>query len=100
MTYSADGGDAQGEGPPLSLDAILDLLAYHHRRAILETLRNSADHTAIQDDFISQLQTQEEHRTGVQPSWDYISATLHHIHESKLSEAGVVTDDERAQTYH
>lgn len=88
-----------GDAPSLSLDAILDILAHHHRRGLLLSLRESTEGRLSEDDVISLFQHQEETRVGKRPSWDHLSASLHHIHEPKLSEAGLVTYDESDSVY-
>lgn len=97
---SEDGrGETGSEDPDLSLDAVLDLLAHHHRRALLRELREAPDGSIPEDAVIARLQEQEERRTGEQPSWDHVAATLHHVHEPKLAEAGVVSFDGSEETY-
>ncbi len=98
MAHPQDGTNSNDGNPNLSLDAILDLLAHHHRRALLRKLRAASD-TVAEDELLGHVQEQEKARTGVLPSWDHISATLHHVHEPKLSEAGVLSYYEGKETY-
>lgn len=99
MSPSTGNSDADAEAATLSVDAILDFMAHHHRRAMLRALREAPDNTVSEDKLISRLQDQEQARTGKQPSWDHISAALHHIHEPKLSEAGIISYDESSEEY-
>ena len=95
------GGDNGGErGATLSLDAILDILAHHHRRALLKALQRDPEQRMAQNEVISLLQDQEETRVGQKPSWNSLSAALHYIHEPKMSEAGVLSYDESDEMYH
>lgn len=96
---SEDGGGVQGDTPSLSVDAILDVLAHHHRRALLRSLRDTQDSQLPEDEVISLFRQQEEARVGRQPSWDHLSASLHHVHVPKLSEAGLITYDESGGMY-
>lgn len=90
---SGGSGETNEDAPTLSVDAILDILAHHHRRALLRSLREAAEGQMPEAEIISLFQEQEEARLGKQPSWDHLSASLHHIHEPKLSEAGLITYD-------
>lgn len=87
-------------GPTLSLDAVLDLLAHHHRRALLKALQEDPDQRMSQTEVISLLQDQEERRVGQKPGWNSLSSSLHHIHGPKMSETGVLTYDETDEMYH
>lgn len=95
-----DGDDAGDGETELSLDAVLDLLSHHHRRTILRTLRDRADEGVPLDEVISRLREQEARRSGQQPSWDHVSATLHHVHNPKLADSSVVDFDESEAEYH
>lgn len=97
MTHQ--GEQPERDVPSLSVDAILDVLAHHHRRALLRSLREAPGHQMPEDEVINLFQQQEESRTGKQPSWDHLSASLHHVHEPKLSEAGLITYDESDSVY-
>lgn len=81
----------------LSLNAILELLAHHHRRWILRVLSDASDHTATLDGLVEHLIKQETERTGEQLGRDQIEMQLHHIHLPKLTEAGVIEYDTRSQ---
>lgn len=100
MSRNNSGEKTGNEDVILSVDAILDLLAHHQRRAMLRLLRDAPDNEIPEDGLISHLQEVERDRTGTQPSWDHISATLHHIHDPKLSGAGLITYEESAAEYH
>lgn len=91
--------EVETESPALSLNALLDLLAHRHRRAMLRALRDAPEHALPEDEVIDALLTLEQERTGKRPSWDHVAATLHHVHEPKLDGAGVLTHDESAETY-
>lgn len=94
-----DNGSASEE-TELSLDAILDLLSHHHRRRMLQLLRDDTEEAVPQDELISELRNQEADRTSQQPSWDHLSAVLHHVHDPKLSEVEVISFDESEGVYH
>ncbi len=94
-----DGGDAGDDEVELSLDAVLDLLSHHHRRTILRTLRERGGEGVPLDEVVSRLREREARRTGERPSWDHISATLHHVHNPKLADSRVVDFDESEAEY-
>jgi hypothetical protein len=100
MTKSGGKREKDGDAPTLSLDAILDILAHHHRRGLLVSLKDASESHMTEAEVISLFQRQGEARVGKQPSWDHLSASLHHIHEPKLSEAGLITYDENKGIYH
>lgn len=85
---------------PLSLDGILDLLADHQRREILQCLVNSDDDTATIGELSDQLITQESERTGARPGRDQVEVRIYHTHLPKLTEAGIVEYDARTQELH
>lgn len=89
--------DVAASGVPLSLDAILDLLADHQRREILQCLVESADQTATMGEIADRLISVESERTGKRPGRDQVEVRIHHTHLPKLTEAGVVEYDARTQ---
>lgn len=81
----------------LSLDAILELLASAQRREILRALRDESDHTATVDELVAHVVDRETQRTGTRPGRDQIEMMFHHVHLSKLVDAGLVEYDARSQ---
>lgn len=81
----------------LSLDAILALLAHHHRRDLLRHLVRLPDQAATIDDCVGHLAEREAERTGNRPGRDHLEATLHHVHVPRLADAGVLEYDSRTQ---
>ena len=81
----------------LSLNAILEVLAHHHRREILRLLKEDPDHTANIGDIISHLINHEANRTGERPGRDQIEIAVHHTHLPKLTSAGIVEYDTRSK---
>lgn len=88
---TTDGGD------PLSLDAILELLANAHRRAILTRLREDSSHVASLEELVSHLVRLDADRTGTQPGRDHVEATLLHVHLPKLANTGVIEYDAQSE---
>ncbi|UPV73121.1 hypothetical protein M0R89_11235 [Halorussus limi] len=81
----------------LSLDATLELLANHDRRAIISYLRDATRQTATADELADHLVERRAARTGERPGRSHVLSTLHHIHLPKLVDAGVVDYDARRQ---
>ena len=81
----------------LSLDATLELLANHDRRAIISYLRDTPDATATTEDLTDYLVERRAARTGERPARSHVHSTLHHIHVPKLVDAGVVDYDARTK---
>jgi hypothetical protein len=91
-----------GDEPPagsvtLSLDATLELLANHDRRAIISYLRDASRRTATVDELAKHLVERCAAQTGERPGRSHVRSTLHHIHVPKLVDAGVVDYDARTQ---
>lgn len=84
--------------PTVSIDTILDLLSHRHRRALLFRLRDARDQTLSEEEVIGFLQRRDARRSSRQ-SRKRLATMLHHTHRPKLSEAGVVSYDEREKTY-
>lgn len=99
MMEGADENPPNGSDAPLSLDTILDLLAHHHRRAMLHALMVKSENTIEEQEMIARLEGVEQKRTGEKPSSDHLAVSLHHTHLPKLSQAGVVTYDENEERY-
>lgn len=60
----------------LSLNAILELLAHHHRRAILRTLSAAPDHTATVDELVARLVDKKPRvRVATSSRWPSITRT-------------------------
>lgn len=96
-----DSGE-QGDEPPardvtLSLDATLELLANHDRRAIVAYLRDATCQTATVDELADHLVERRTERSGERPGRSHVVSTLHHIHVPKLADAGVVDYDARTK---
>lgn len=89
--------DAEIQQSTLSVDAILELLAAAQRRDMLRYLRDQSDHTATVDELIAHVVGCETRRTGNRPGRDQIEMAFHHIHLSKLADAGVIEYDPRSQ---
>ena len=80
-----------------SLNAILEVLAHHHRREILRALVGAPDHTASVDELAGRICDREIERTGERPGRDQIEMALHHVHLPKLADLGLVEYDARSQ---
>ena len=81
----------------LSLDATLEILAHHDRRAIIDYLRDTDDQTATISELANHLASQKAKQSHERPGNDHIRTTLHHIHMPKLVDAGIVDYDARSQ---
>ncbi len=94
-----DGADSSADRPAgrvaLSLDATLELLANHDRRAVLSYLRDAPGATATTGDLTDYLVERRAARTGERPARSHVRSTLQHIHVPKLADAGVVDYDAR-----
>lgn len=82
---------------PLSLDAILDLLANRRRRHLIEYLQDVPRDVGSFEEATKYIITQLAIRTGEQPNHDDVQSSLQHIHIPKLADAGVVEYDIRSQ---
>jgi hypothetical protein len=81
----------------LSLDTALEILANHDRRAIIEYLRDTSDHTATIDELANYLVSQKAERASEHPGRDHLQTTLHHVHVPKLVDSGLIDYDARNQ---
>ncbi|MFC6718321.1 hypothetical protein ACFQGT_11830 [Natrialbaceae archaeon GCM10025810] len=87
---------------PLSLDAILDILASERRRALLEYLWGKPDNSGSFEEATKYTITKIGRKRGVQPNHDDIQVDLQHHQLPKMADAGVIDYDVRSQTirYH
>ena len=85
-------------GASLSLNAILEILAHHHRREILRALIEAPSDTATVDELTERLARLEADRTGLRPGRDQLEVTFHHVHLPKLTDASLVEYDARSAT--
>jgi DNA-binding transcriptional ArsR family regulator len=92
-----DTGAREGESVPLSLDAILLLLADGRRQAILNYLSEWSDESASLDELIGHLEIREAERRDRRPARGNIEVEILHVHLPKLADAGVVEYDERSR---
>lgn len=99
MANSAGEGTSDNGDDHLSLDAILDLLTHHHRRAMLQALISERENRVPENEIIPRLEEQEQQRTGEIPTPGHIEQVLHHMHAPKFSEIGIVTYDESEEVY-
>lgn len=99
---SRDGDSSVGDETSLSLDAVLDALGHYQRRKLLRLFREESTRTADFERCVNHLLEVERRRTGEVPSLEHLRITLHHVHLPKLSETGVLTYGESAETvrYH
>ncbi|MGQ3722892.1 DUF7344 domain-containing protein [Natrialba aegyptia] len=82
---------------PLSLDAILDILASERRRALLEYLWNRPDNSGSFEEATKYTIAKIGEKRGVQPNHDDIQVDLQHHQLPKMADAGVVDYDVRSQ---
>ncbi|WP_224332660.1 DUF7344 domain-containing protein [Haloprofundus halobius] len=90
--------DTPLEEIPLSVDAMLDILANSPRRHLLEYLRDQPEGTATVEEATKVFLTQLARESGQQPNHDDAQVDLHHHHLPKLADAGVIEYDVRTQT--
>lgn len=81
----------------LSLDACLELLANHQRRAIVGMFLDHDRSQAPIDEVIAEIIDVEATKTGERPGHDTIAATVYHVHLPKMAEAGILEYDTRHQ---
>lgn len=99
-----DNGECAGDPEPalgeipLSVDAMLDILANADRRYLLEFLADQPDNTASFEAAAKHVITETGRERGAQPNHDEVQIDLLHHHLPKLSDAGVVEYDVRSQT--
>ncbi|WP_124196183.1 DUF7344 domain-containing protein [Natrarchaeobius chitinivorans] len=106
MTPNNESSDESGEQSlheiPLSLDAVLDILANHRRRFLLEYLWDKPENSGSFEEATEHTILKIGKRRGVQPNHDDIQVDLQHHHLPKMADAGVIDYDIRSQTirYH
>ena len=93
---SSDESAIEKSDASLSLNAMLEIVAHHHRREILRTLIESSDDTATLDELMNRIARLEAERTGLEPGHDQIEMAFHHVHLPKLTDAGLVEYDPRS----
>lgn len=89
-----DGGPQQ---PCLSVDAILELLANHRRRDLLDFFQNSSTQAAPLQEVTEHLTACELDRVGEHPGFDQLRTELFHTHIPKLADTGLLEYDERSE---
>ncbi|WP_135822394.1 DUF7344 domain-containing protein [Halostella litorea] len=106
MSPNNDPADESGEQSltdiPLSLDAILDILANHRRRFLLEYLWDQPENVGSFEEATKYTVLKMGRKQGVQPNHDDVQVDLQHHHLPKMADAGVIEYDIRSQTirYH
>lgn len=90
------------EGTPLSLEAMLDILANRQRWYFFQCLKESSENTISFEEGYEYVLAQIAKSTGERPSPDEIQIGLHHRHIPLLEDSGVVQYDFRSKTirYH
>lgn len=83
---------------PLSLDAMLDILANRPRRDLLTFLQEQPEESAAFEEVTNYILTQMSRELGKQPNHDDVQVELQHHHLPKLADAGVIEYDIRSQT--
>ena len=82
----------------LSLDAILELLAHRHRRALIALFMEHDEKAIPVDVCIDQLVETDTELTSTHPGRDQIVELFHHIHLPKLAHAGIAELDTPSRT--
>jgi len=95
--HGEPGEESPAGNVTLSLDATLELLANHDRRAVISYLRDAPSQTATVDELADHLAERRAARTGERPGQSHVRSTLHHIHVPKLVDACVVAYDALTQ---
>ncbi|PSP78114.1 hypothetical protein BRC81_08705 [Halobacteriales archaeon QS_1_68_20] len=103
MTTDGGGGGGESTEPalediPLSLDAMLDILANQRRRDLLELLQDRPENTVLFEEATKHILTEKSRQIGQQPNQDGVQVELQHHHLTKLADAGVIEYDIRSQT--
>lgn len=93
-----DDPDAALGDMPLSIDAMLDILANPHRRYMIEYLREQPDETAAFEDVTKYIIARVGQLQGRQPNHDDVQVNIQHHHIPKMSDAGILEFDVRSQT--
>lgn len=85
------------EDIPLSVDALLDVLADARRRYLLDFLREQPDNAASFEAVAKHVITEVGREQGAQPNHDKVQVDLHHKHLPRLADAGVAEYDVQSQ---
>lgn len=95
-------GDRPLEDIPLSLDAILDILAHHRRRILLEYLWEQPGNDASFKEVTEHILLKVGQKQETKPNHNDIQIELQHQHLPKMEDTGVIEYDIRSQTirYH
>ena len=97
-----DTGDSSEKQPieeiPLSLDALLDILANQRRRYLLEYLWERPDGVGSFEEATKHTIAEIGRKQGYQPNHDDIQVDLQQHHLPKLADAGIIEYDIRSQT--
>ena len=107
MTTNEESNGGRDENPsleeiPLSLDAMLDILAHRQRRYLLEYLADAPDDSGSFEQVTRHVVEQASVRDGEQPNRNEIEVSIQHKHLPRLVDAGLVEYDARSKTirYH
>ncbi|MFC6719358.1 hypothetical protein ACFQGT_03585 [Natrialbaceae archaeon GCM10025810] len=95
---SDDRANSSVDDSELSLNAILEVLAHHHRREIVRILAGDPNETASVRSLTERLLERERERTGVIPGRQGIETSLYHVHLPKLADAELVEYDPPRKT--
>ncbi|WP_425498616.1 DUF7344 domain-containing protein [Natrinema salinisoli] len=85
--------DSGPDSDELSVDTCLELLANRQRRVLLRFFCDSNRDRASIDELVTEIIDEEAAATGERPGHDSVSATVHHVHLPKLTDAGVLEYD-------
>lgn len=95
---SSDGSADQSPEVPLSLDAVLEILANERRRYLLEYLWEQPGDVESFEAVTEHTVTELRRKRGCQPDRTDIRIGLQQHHLPKLADAGVIEYDVRSQT--
>lgn len=97
---SSNAGLPEAENPqqiPLSIDAVLELLANKERRMLLAYFLENDDTDVDVEELVKYIMARKAKRTGNQPGHDQVYTALMHIHIPKLADVGLIEYDERSE---
>jgi DNA-binding transcriptional ArsR family regulator len=98
----SDGGDDDSdpalEEIPLSLDAMLEILANRRRRHLIEHLHEAPDNNVSFEQAVRHVVERVSVQDGEQPNRNEVEVSLQHKHLPRLADAGVLEYDLRSQT--
>lgn len=95
---SEESGKYTMEEIPLSLDALLDILANERRRCLLEYLWSQSGEVGSFEAATKHILTKMSRKHGYQPNHEDIQVELQQHHLPKLADAGIIEYDVRSQT--